>query len=324
MDNNQLLLLRQMNNRFAWIIADWVNDSSDSISEEVIRMADPERELPDEVLYQAIMLSSLNLNKEIEDYIYDYYLRESVRKLDILEYLSNPYLNTIKFPKVTLGEWEFTYLKYKPYEAFLRGDIILKEDLREIPTVGFFDKEYRYPAVLQKGREWMAVKPSEIESMKEPLSIVSGKIVTFGLGLGYFTFMASMKENVESITVVERDLDVIRLFEKHILPQFPDKGKIRIVRSDAFAYMDKTMPEEKFDYAFVDLWHDTSDGLSLYLRTKRRESLSPCTKFLYWVEESLLSSYRWTVFENVLKEEFSPDAIKKALSDEGLKKRLQH
>ena len=38
---------------------------------------------------------------------------------------------------------------------------------------------------------------------------------------------------------------------------------------DAFEYIGQQMPQQKFDYAFVDLWHDVSDGLELYLKIKR-------------------------------------------------------
>lgn len=62
------------------------------------------------------------------------------------------------------------------------------------------------------------------------------------------------------------------------------------------------MPKEGYDYAFVDLWHDISDGVSLYLRMKKLEKKSPNTKYLYWIEDSILSNLRFCVGEALLKE----------------------
>jgi hypothetical protein len=101
------------------------------------------------------------------------------------------------------------------------------------------------------------------------------------------------------VTVVEKDPSVIKLFCEHILPQFPHREKIRVIEADAFAYMEHQMPREGYDYIFSDIWHDPSDGLPLYLRLKKYESLSPTTRFDYWIEPSLLSSLRRMVFDKL-------------------------
>ena len=163
----------------------------------------------------------------------------------------------------------------------------------EIPQIGFFSHSFRYPAVYEKGQEWMAVKPSEIRSMRKPIRYVSGNVITFGLGLGYYTFMVSLKNNVEHITVVERDKSIIDLFQTFILPQFPHKEKVKIIHEDAFKYMKEQMPKERYNYAFVDLWHDSRDGLPLYLKAKKLAESIPQTQFLYWVENTLLSAKNW-------------------------------
>ena len=73
--------------------------------------------------------------------------------------------------------------------------------------------------------------------------------------------MAAIKPSVESVTVVERSRDVIELFKKFILPQFPRADKVKVVHADAFKYAEKTAPKEKFDYIYADTWHDPSDGV---------------------------------------------------------------
>ena len=51
----------------------------------------------------------------------------------------------------------------------------------------------------------MLVTPNEVETMKEAIEKAHGKVATYGLGLGYFPYMTSMMDSVESVTVVELD-----------------------------------------------------------------------------------------------------------------------
>ena len=80
----------------------------------------------------------------------------------------------------------------------------------------------------------------------------------------------------------------------------------------------------RYDYAFIDLWHDTADGLEMYLKAKRIENKLHTaglqTKFAYWVEKSLLSAYRWTVFEKTLAECTTEEGAFARLSDDCLRR----
>ena len=134
----------------------------------------------------------------------------------------------------------------------------------------------------------MTVTPNEIETMAIPLEKAHGNIAVFGLGLGYYAYMVSEKKNVSHITIIERDKDAISLFREYLLPQFPNKNKICIVQADAFDYLNLEMKKESVDFAFVDLWHDVSDGLPLYLRLRKMEAAFPNTEFQYWIEPSML------------------------------------
>ena len=189
----------------------------------------------------------------------------------------------------------------------------------EIPQIGFFNEEFSFPTVFEDGREWMAIKPNEIETMKVPIEKANGKVVTFGLGMGYFAYMASLKENVSSVTIVERDKNVISLFKTHILPYFQNADKIKIVESDAFDYVKNQMSSEGFDYAFVDLWHDTSDGVDLYVKMKKLEHFSKNTKFEYWIEKSILVTIRKKIFYAILE---SDEKGRNKLTDKEIEQRL--
>lgn len=219
------------------------------------------------------------------------YFQPSLRRLDAEACRQNPYLQTIRFPDTQDGRWRMTQLSYEPYELFVRDDLLMETDGREIPRLGYFDERFDYPAVLEDGREWMTVTPNEIETMKDAIARAHGRTAAMGLGLGYFAFMVSRKPEVESVTVIERDETVIRLFEKHILPQFPHRDKIRIICADAFDYA-RTHLGGEADFVFVDLWHDVSDGAEMYLRMKLLERYAPKTEFAYWIETSIRAFLR--------------------------------
>ena len=209
------------------------------------------------------------------------------KKLDATPYFDDPYYKNIVFPKGNIGNWSFETRACKPYEAFVYDDPAVFPDGKILPHIGFFDVEYPYPAVLENGREWMTLMPNETNTTKPALDVAKGRVLTFGLGLGYYTYMAALKPEVESVTVVERSRDVIELFKKLILPQFPNPEKLRIVESDAFDFAENQMRDGGYDSVFVDIWHDPSDGCELYLRMKEYEHLLPNAKFSYWVEETL-------------------------------------
>lgn len=312
--------IRQRNNSFWWLLSNYLNNSPCAISSEIMQEMNEDGFLPVEMVYSALLASYCNLNPEenCEDRILnDEYLRIAVKQCKVSDYINNPYYKNIVIPDSTIGTWNFTHTSYKAYEAFVRDDVVLLSDFREIPQIGFFDTEFSFPAVHENGREWMAIKPSEIETMKCAIDAVSGKVVVFGLGLGYFPYMISLKSDVEEIVIVERDTNVIQLCKEFIIPQFPAKEKITIVQSDAFEYLE-TMGKQDFDYAFVDLWHDVSDGLPLYVRTKKYEKKFPQTQFLYWVENFLLSAVRWNKFEEIVNSSSSIEVICEKLSNKNL------
>ena len=229
------------------------------------------------------------------------YVRPSVAMLDPSKYTQNKYYKNIKIENIKDGAWELKQECYAPYRAVICADLIINEDFSEIPPIGFFDEEFHFPAVLENGNEWMTLTPVDLDTSDEAIAKARGKVVTFGLGLGYYAYMVSEKEEVESITVIEKSPGVINLFDKYILPQFSHPEKLRVICADAFEYAEISMPYEKYDFAFVDTWRDASDGAPMYEKMKALEHLSPCTEFSYWIENFLISRLRAYRFEELYK-----------------------
>lgn len=227
------------------------------------------------------------------------YITPSVRIMDAEKYRNNPYYRNIKIPEIKRGRWELKQESYPAYRGVIADDIILEDNFREIPPLGFFKEEFKFPAVLEDGNEWMTLTPVDLDTSDNAIDRAHGKVVTFGLGLGYYTYMVSEKESVESITVVEKSPDVIAIFKEYILPQFSHPEKVRIVESDAFEYAEHIMPKECFDVAFVDTWRDASDGAPMYEKMKKLEPLSENTEFIYWIEKFLISRLRALRFADI-------------------------
>ncbi len=219
--------------------------------------------------------------------------RNDVIVLDSFEYEKDPYWQTINFPDIALGDWKLRTSFYEPFEGMLSDEIRVKENeyYKEINQFGFFLKRFRYIEVIQNDKTWMSVTPHEINTMKDDINKSRGRVITFGLGLGYYPFSVSLKENVESITIVEKDEKCIELFDKFIFPQFQSKTKISIIKSDAYEFAE-AMKDGDFDYAFADIWHLPFDGLFSYLRFVPLFSSFKKTETSYWIEKSILSLLR--------------------------------
>ncbi len=229
--------------------------------------------------------------READRVMEERYFRPAIHRLDAAVCRADPYYQTIRLPEISRGEWRMGYKTLDAYEAFTADDLLVLPDGREVPQIGFFAEPFRAPMVEQSGREWMTVTPSEINTMTGDIRAARGRVAVFGLGLGYYAFMAAQKPEVSRVVVIEREESVISLFREHILPQFPHADKIAVERADAFAYAE-AMGRERFDCAYVDLWHDVLDGVPMYLRMKRLERGCPQTAFRYWIEPSMLAWLR--------------------------------
>ena len=240
----------------------------------------------DETRAFSLLLESY-MRLDLDPEFVDLYFPNMIKLLDTEEYTNNDYYKNIKFSKVNNRDWKLSYDKYVPYQGFVYTDFKYEDDGRVIPQIGFFNKVFKYPAIYQKDRLWMSITPNEIETMKEPINEAKGHVLTFGLGMGYFAYMTSNKDEVETVTIVEKDSNVIELFKKVILPQFKNRDKITIVEADAFEYMESIFENTKCDYVFTDIYHDVSDAIEVYNKMKVYENKYKNTKFKYWIENTI-------------------------------------
>lgn len=212
--------------------------------------------------------------------------------IDINKYKENPYIRDIKIDDITDGNF---HLSTRIQEA---NDLQLT--LREnegVPVLTSINGQVPIIFLEERTVTWMSICTQEIFSMERPVSEATGNVLTLGLGLGYYTYMTALKEDVKSVTVIESEERVIQLFTKHILPQFKPEArdKIQIIHADAFKYMEE-IPDGQYDYCFADIWQSSHDMMP-YLKLLKicKDKNFTKTKISYWIEEFMLKEYQQTL-----------------------------
>lgn len=307
------------NYRISELYAAYLERCPDAISADMINALTEGTDISTKEALVAILSQMFGLDFErgprdrrlIRDYI-----TPSVRLLDAERYRSDPYFKQVKLDDCRDGNIEIKWETYPAFRGAIAGDMEVGDDLTEIPPLGFFAEDFSFPAILEDGNEWMTLTPVDMDTCTEAIAAAKGRVITFGLGLGYFAYMAARKPEVECVTVVELNPKVISLFQKKILPYFENKDKIRIIQGDAVDFAENEMKNGRYDLAFVDTWRDASDGVPMYLKIKETERLHPNTKFLYWIEGFILSrirSFRYAELAEMMEKGKLPNSYAEVL-----------
>lgn len=254
-------------------------------------LADPEG------WYVAMVLSGyLTKDKDQRLYLSDI-LHAHLTGISASLVYTDPYYRNIIIPDdLTLGSHHFATLSYD------QGEIIeLNPDLTEgmyVPHYGYLRDAVEVPCITEDKPEeavWMSLSPGEIITMREDIDSAKGRILTLGLGLSYYAYMTARKSSVSSVTVIERDVETIELFENYIRVQLgrDEAGrdiseKIRIIQGDAFDFMEG-VKDGDYDYVFADLWEGPYDGKPMYHRIKRMTDNFRKTEVHYWILPQMLS-----------------------------------
>ena len=234
-----------------------------------------------EVLYDFYQLDK---NNEDNQKVMDSYILSNLKCLNAKDYLENPYVKAIG-QTGKYGKYALRYINYYPYQLFAYDDIKM-DGYQEDSRIGYFRNKFSYLALTQGNNIWMSLNPNEIETMKPFISKGKGNVLVLGLGMGYVPYMLSLKNRVKSITIVEKDQNIIDLFNTFIWPKFANKQKIKIIKDDAIQYL-KRQKHEACDYIFADLWHNPEDGLPLFVELKAINPNIDC-----WLNDSMYALLR--------------------------------
>lgn len=281
--------IRRYNSIITQLLSLLLNLAPDAVDAETVMEIADSCNVSTEFAYAQYLaaLCGLDTNGKHKDFFRNYFL-PMIHELDPKGFKEDPYYRNIKIPAQKSGKWELKTQTLRTCEAFVCNDYAVFPDGRMVPQIGFFMRPFSYPAILENGREWMTLMPNETVTTLPAVHASKGRVLTYGLGLGYFAYMASEKPEVESVTVVELSEDAISLFETYILPQFAHKEKVTVIQDDAFHFAETRMGKGNYDFVFADFWHDVGDGKELYLKMKEYEKYSLGTRFAYWLEKTIL------------------------------------
>jgi hypothetical protein len=224
------------------------------------------------------------------------------KTFDVKEFNENPYIKNIDFKNKQLGDFELKYNFFDPYEVDIYNVPKRIDQLNiDIPRVSCFVERFEYPAIIQKSIDstWMSVSPSEVFTMESEIRKAKGRVLTLGCGMGYFAYMASMKDEVTSVTIIELEQSVIDLFETYILPQFKYKDKVKVIKADAIEYV-RSIEDGEYDYCFADIWIGIED-IKPYFAVKEIGRRWRKTQIDYWIEDSFAVFLSASVWLEILK-----------------------
>lgn len=263
----------------------------------------PEKQLNDPYQKRDFLFDNLEKEHPYPNEFIKKNIKWDTKLLRLDDYLVNPYLKKLNSLSFSKDDWSLNVKKLDAYSLFpyqeeyhFGSDYLLKMSL------AFFDSDYFYPSISIFNNEWMSLNPYEIRTMETPITLAKGKVLTLGLGLGYFAYMVHLKKEVEEVHIVEMDKGLIDLFNAYLLPLFEHPEKIHIHKADAFRFIE-TIKDRNYDFIFSDLWHDNSDGLPMYLKLKQKFSEFKYTQCTYWIEASLITYLRMLVI-GVMRDEY--------------------
>ena len=204
------------------------------------------------------------------------------------------YFNTVKVGQHYDGSiYQLDNTEYSPGDCINYGiGEYSNIGILDAVMCGVFFDSFKLPVVARRADDqvYMSITPNEIETMRDSIAAAHGKVLNYGLGLGYWAYEVASKHNVESVTIVEINQDIINLFNTYITPQFEPEvlSKINIIQGDAIEYH-RNLADGVYDYCFIDTWFDAYEGMDMYLNFKEQEHKFKNMQVSYWVEEDFLS-----------------------------------
>ena len=144
----------------------------------------------------------------------------------------------------------------------------------------------RYVRLMDKYDCVMSNTSMEKRTNREIIDMANGDVFIAGLGIGLIVLPIQDKDNVKSITILEKYLEVIELVGK----QLPLNEKVKIIHGDVFEY--ELLKGTKFDTIYFDIWNyinlDVYEEMKLlkkkYRKYKRQSRENPNVHMSCWAE----------------------------------------
>lgn len=226
--------------------------------------------------------------------------------LSVDEWEKTPYHSAVHLDLVKSSHFSFQVETMRGNELF-NYDEIQKDPERELNDwmkLRSMDRNFEAICLFQDDQDWMIDAPGEAATNDKPALKAHGKVLTFGLGIGYFIFMAMRNPNVTSIDCVESSPEVIQMFKRFLLPQFPTANiPLNIIHGDAFVLWNKSFLSQ-YDYVYTDIYQSSLDGLKVINRLLE-QYIPPLEQADFWIENScfeVMWTLIWIYFDDLYNE----------------------
>jgi len=241
-----------------------------------------------------------SLEKEAKKELYDAGQIECLDKdmslfISTDDFLNNPYHKNVVFKILENKEINYSEITYVNNQLFNYDSLIEDHDkeLKDYMCLRALDKNLKTIILKENNIEWMMAVPSESKT-NDPYALkAKGKTITFGLGIGYFIYMAMLNRNVKEITVIEKSKEVINIFNR-IRKYFPNNIPLNIINGDAYDYFNESYLRQ-FDYIYVDIYQNNNDGL-LIMEKLLSIYNPPIDKCDFWIESSITSIIKTLIY----------------------------
>jgi len=121
-----------------------------------------------------------------------------------------------------------------------------------------FDGPLEFTVLLDKSScwhdVWMSDTPMEVKTASAAIHKARGNVLVAGLGLGYVVYHMAKKKSVTSITVIEKDREIIKLIWPHLRKHIGHK--VKVIQADIYEWKPG---KQRFDYAWFDIWKTPDD-----------------------------------------------------------------
>ncbi len=124
----------------------------------------------------------------------------------------------------------------------------------------------------------MGDTPSEMIDHYKFFELAQGDVLVTGLGLGWIVYQLLNKECVNSVTVIERELEVVQLTAPNFESELAS-GKLKIIVGDANTH--QFAPATRFNYVWHDIWSSISED-NLDQMDTMREHYAPWVRMPYF------------------------------------------
>lgn len=134
----------------------------------------------------------------------------------------------------------------------------------------------QYARLIVNGQLVMSDTDYELWTMRDAVRAARGDVLIGGLGLGLVALAILRKPEVHSVTVVEKNADVVALVEDPLRRQLTvtQSAGFLVWTADVRTWEPKVFNVHRFDYAYLDIWpnvcvDDYADHVALRRRVRR-------------------------------------------------------